>query len=73
MHNSLLHDMSLEGKTALITGGTKGIGKAIADRRARAGAKVVVTARTSPEGGLQDDFIAADVATQEGTAAVVKR
>jgi NAD(P)-dependent dehydrogenase (short-subunit alcohol dehydrogenase family) len=73
MLNSLLHDISLEGKTALITGGTKGIGKAIADRLAHAGARVVVTARTRPsEGDQKHDFIAADMTSPEGTAAAVK-
>jgi NAD(P)-dependent dehydrogenase (short-subunit alcohol dehydrogenase family) len=73
MLNSLLQDITLEGKTALVTGGTKGIGKAIADRLARAGARVVVTARTRPsEGDEKHHFIAADMASPEGTATVVK-
>jgi NAD(P)-dependent dehydrogenase (short-subunit alcohol dehydrogenase family) len=72
MDNSLLQEISLEGKTALITGGTKGIGKAIADRLAQAGAKVVITARTSPEGEQKHHLIVADMATPAGTATVVK-
>ncbi|WP_369427703.1 SDR family NAD(P)-dependent oxidoreductase [Pontibacter harenae] len=38
----------LAGKIALVTGGTKGIGKAIADRLAQAGATVIITARNEP-------------------------
>lgn len=52
----------LEGKIALVTGGTKGIGKAIADRLARAGARVLITARNHPaETDLNYHFIAADL------------
>ncbi len=40
---------SLEGKTALVTGGGRGIGKAIALTMAEAGADVAVTARTERE------------------------
>ena len=35
-------DFSLEGRTAIVTGGAKGIGRAIADGLARAGARLVI-------------------------------
>jgi NAD(P)-dependent dehydrogenase (short-subunit alcohol dehydrogenase family) len=41
--------MSLAGKTALITGGGRGIGKAIAERLAREGARIIVTGRTEAD------------------------
>ena len=56
----------LEGKIVLVTGGTKGIGKAIADRLAQAGAKVIVTARNHPgDTDLQHHFIATDLTQPE--------
>ena len=40
---------SLEGKTALVTGGSRGIGRAIAEELARAGASVVIGYRSGAD------------------------
>jgi NAD(P)-dependent dehydrogenase (short-subunit alcohol dehydrogenase family) len=62
----------LAGKIALVTGGTKGAGKAIAARLLQAGATVIVTARNKPEAAREGlHFIAADLSRPEGTQQVV--
>jgi NAD(P)-dependent dehydrogenase (short-subunit alcohol dehydrogenase family) len=62
MENKQHYNTDLEGKIALVTGGTKGIGKAIADRLAVAGARVIVSARNHPgDADLKHHFIAADL------------
>ena len=68
----------LEGQVAIVTGGARGIGAAIARSLAGAGAKVVVNYRSSAEaaealageiGGLA---VQADVSTTDGCEALVK-
>jgi NAD(P)-dependent dehydrogenase (short-subunit alcohol dehydrogenase family) len=56
------YDKELSGKIALVTGGTKGAGRAIAERLLQAGATVIITARNASEnenGNLH--FIASDL------------
>jgi NAD(P)-dependent dehydrogenase (short-subunit alcohol dehydrogenase family) len=59
-------------KRILVTGGTKGAGKAIADRFLRGGGTVIVTARSEPDEEPGHHFIQADVSTAEGTATVIR-
>jgi hypothetical protein len=61
----------LQGLRALVTGGTKGIGHAIAGRLHESGATVLTTARTAPDDSSGVDFVAADVATADGCRTVV--
>ncbi|OIV40649.1 SDR family oxidoreductase [Flavobacterium johnsoniae] len=66
-------EKELIGKVALVTGGTKGIGKAIANRLSEAGAIVVVTARSRPaKEQTKHHFIAADLTIANDTDTVVR-
>ena len=62
----------LSGKIALVTGGTKGTGKAIAERLLNAGSTVIITARDDPkETNEKLHFISADLSKSAGTQKVV--
>jgi NAD(P)-dependent dehydrogenase (short-subunit alcohol dehydrogenase family) len=70
--------MHLEGKAALVTGGSRGLGAALAGELARAGARVVVTARDEEalqevvarvrEEGGEAHALAADLADADSAA-----
>ncbi|MFA6152973.1 MAG: SDR family oxidoreductase [Chitinophagaceae bacterium] len=73
MENQFDFNNELKGKIALVSGGTKGAGKAIAERLLQAGATVITTARNPPENGNAGlYFVAADLSQASGTEAVVK-
>ena len=68
----------LEGKRALVTGGTTGLGLAIAERFGREGARVVITGRDQDLGeraeralGPGARFVAADAADPDAVASSV--
>lgn len=64
---SLTTPRDLEGRRALVTGGTRGIGAAIVQRLLDAGADVVTTARSaSPETPGDARFFAGDLSTEAG-------
>ncbi len=70
--NSTSDTAEFTGKRVLVTGGTKGAGKAIANRFLRGGATVIITARSAPEEETGSHFIQADVSTAEGTTKVIR-
>ncbi|WP_439532521.1 SDR family oxidoreductase [Polymorphobacter sp.] len=62
--------LTLEGKTALVTSGTRGAGAATVALFRQLGARVLTTARTKPDALADDDFVAADLTRPQGCAAL---
>jgi NAD(P)-dependent dehydrogenase (short-subunit alcohol dehydrogenase family) len=55
------HYLELEGKRALVTGGTKGVGEVVVATLREAGATVLTTARSRPENPAHaEQFVAAE-------------
>ena len=69
--NTSFDTKEFNGKRVFVTGGTKGAGRAIAERFQHGGATVIVTARSLPEEETDNHFIQADVSTVEGTTKVI--
>jgi 3-oxoacyl-[acyl-carrier protein] reductase len=70
-------DFGIEGRVALVTASTRGIGLAIAQALAREGARVAVVARTEADvkrvaSEIEGLGIAADVTTEEGSKKSVR-
>jgi len=73
----------VQGRVALVTGSTRGVGEAVARRLAAAGASVVITGRSETDGAaLERDITAAggtaryvpmDIGIEEQVAAAVRR
>lgn len=72
-HPGISFDLHLEGRRALVTGGTKGVGAAVVQVLHEAGARIATTARELPQNPTPGvHYIAADVATAQGCTKVAE-
>ncbi|MEM7412756.1 MAG: SDR family oxidoreductase [Myxococcota bacterium] len=71
-------EIDLAGKVAIVTGGTRGVGRGIAERYLEAGAEVLVCGRNEPEslpaaGGREAHFVAGDVREVEAIDGIARQ
>ena len=73
MEQQFNYSNELSGKIALVTGGTKGTGRAIAERLLQAGATVIITARNAPDKeGSSLHFIPSDLSKVDDAQKVIR-
>lgn len=66
-------DLQLQGRRALVTGGTKGVGAAVVHALLAAGVQVLATARSTPSTPVEGlSHVAADLSTADGAAEVAR-
>jgi NAD(P)-dependent dehydrogenase (short-subunit alcohol dehydrogenase family) len=70
---STIQTEDLAGKHALVSGGTRGTGAAVAARLKRAGAHVTAIGRHPAEQPIADEFLPADISSAEGTDKVIEQ
>ncbi|MDN5515101.1 MAG: SDR family oxidoreductase [Pseudomonas sp.] len=65
-------NLDLNDKHVLVTGGTKGVGRAVVNRFIAEGAKVLTSARQANQDLPDELFVQADLSTREGCDALVQ-
>ena len=70
---SSIQSENLAGKRALVSGGTRGTGAAVAARLKATGAHVTAIGRHAVDHLAADEFIPADITTVEGNDTVIEQ